>query len=257
MTDKYRVPALYRANDVLTTLANHPNQYGLMDLVDLCHSNKSTMFTMLYTLEALGWVIKNKNGTYSLGAKLGIMSAAYFRQFNLIDAFHQEALPTVQQVNETAQLGILDERSVLYLAKEESMSLVQLVTNPGSRQPAHCTALGKSLLINVDYDTLTNLYNEYQFETPTENSISSIDRLWKEIEAARSNRYSQDLQENVMGFCCAASPIFNDKNQIIASVSLSMTVGNWKSKAKTSKMLVKDLARRISVLAGYTGDFFD
>ena len=60
MERKYWVPALERAQEVLQLVAAHPSKLKLMDLSGATEINKSTMFSLLHTMETLNWVIKEK-----------------------------------------------------------------------------------------------------------------------------------------------------------------------------------------------------
>ncbi len=50
------------------------------------------------------------------------------------------------QCAETAQVAVLDGTNVVYVAKVDGTHPVRLVSSGGRRLPAHCTAVGKTLL---------------------------------------------------------------------------------------------------------------
>ena len=49
---------------------------------------------------------------------------------------------------------MLDGTEVVYIAREDSHRPVRLVSDLGSRLPAHCCALGKALLASLSDDAL-------------------------------------------------------------------------------------------------------
>jgi IclR family transcriptional regulator, KDG regulon repressor len=251
LESKYRVPAIERANLVLNLIAREPAQLRLIDISKSLEINKSSMYSLLNTLEALGWIVKEKGDTYSLGPSLGALSAAYFRQFNILQSFYLESAKSVKKVNENIQLGILDGRNVIYLAKEEGNSPVRLVTDPGMNFPAYASAIGKIQLSQHNYDQLEQLYPEKQLERKTSNTVKDIDELWKQLESAKGQGYICEEEEGAVGFFCVAAPVFNYENRIIAGVSFTMLENSWETKKDIACKEIVDLAQRLSNQAGY------
>jgi IclR family KDG regulon transcriptional repressor len=251
MEKKYWVPAIERANAILQLIALESSQLRLIDLSKRLDINKSSMFSLMHTMEQLGWIMKEKGGTYSLGPSLASLSAAYFRQFNILQSFYQEAVSSVQAVQETIQLSILDGRDIIYLAKQEGSSSIRIATDPGMRLPAYATAMGKVQLSQFDYDQLQKLYPEHQLVPRTPYTVKDIDQLWGQLEQIRANGYAVDSQEAVQGFFCLAAPIYNYENRIIAAVSFTLFENTWAEKFETARQAVIDLARRLSLHAGF------
>ncbi|SCW54163.1 transcriptional regulator, IclR family [Paenibacillus tianmuensis] len=158
MDKKYWVPALEKSNLVLQAISEQPSSLKLIDLSKRLGINKSSMFSLLATMEALDWVVREEDATYSLGSKLGYIGNAFFKQFSLIDRFRKEASVTKHVIKETIQLAKLERNEVLYLAKEEMPSPVRLSSEPGIKYPAHATALGKAMLAWVAEPELGALY---------------------------------------------------------------------------------------------------
>ncbi|MDG0062020.1 IclR family transcriptional regulator [Priestia sp. YIM B13545] len=251
MESKYKVPAIEKANSVLNLIAREPAKLRLIDISKSLEINKSTMYSLLSTLEALGWVVKGKGDTYSLGPSLGALSAAYFKQFNILQSFYLEAAQSVNKVNENIQLGILDNRNVVYLAKEEGKSPVRLVTDPGMSFPAHASAIGKIQLSQYDYVQLQKLYPEKQLEKKTPYTVTNIDELWTQLEEARQKGYICEAQEGALEFFCVAAPIYNHEGQLIAGVSFTMLENSWNEKKEVAREEIINLAKRLSNQAGY------
>ncbi|MFC4768047.1 IclR family transcriptional regulator [Effusibacillus consociatus] len=249
---KYWVPALERANAILALLAAEPSDLRLIDLSNRLGINKSSMYSLLNTMETLGWVVKGKGDTYSLGPALGSLSAAFFRQFHLLQSFHEEAASSAKRVGETIQLAVLNGRHVLYLAKEETAAPVRVVSDPGMRFPAHATSLGKALLTQFDYDSLRELYHDQEFEAMTPYTVTDLEQLWEQVKQSKINGYACDLQEAVAGFYCIAAPVYNHSDRILAAVSFTMMETAWQEKFDLARDEIVDLARRLSQRAGHT-----
>lgn len=126
MKKKYWVPALERADIVITIIAKEPRKLKLMEISKRSNINKSSLFSILNTLEEIGWVYKENDQTYALGPKLGFLSTQYIQQFDLTRHFNKEAEKTAMLIGETIQLSILEGNEIIYIAKQEGSSVVRM-----------------------------------------------------------------------------------------------------------------------------------
>ncbi|MEC0230591.1 IclR family transcriptional regulator [Paenibacillus alba] len=248
MDDKYRVPAIERAHLILKEISQHPGKLKLIDLSRTLTINKSSMYSLLLTLENLGWVEKETGETYRLGRELSRLGHAAFQRSNLNETFHKEASLSKLRLGESFQLAKLDGREVLYIAKEEALTPVRLASEPGMRLPAHATALGKVMLADLSNDDIDALYPADQEPFPhlTVNSMTTVQALKLSLEQIREQGYALDLEEAVIGFSCAAAPIRNAQGQVIAAVSCSMMLPQWEQKKQSCIEEVCKLAHQLS-----------
>ena len=247
MTKKYWVPAIERVDIVLTIIARAPRQLKLIEISKESDINKSSLFSILNTLEELGWITKESDNTYSLGAKLGYLSTKYIRQFDITRVIDEEAEKTLESVKETIQLSILEGTEIIYLAKKEGPSRVRVVSEPGMRAPAHATAMGKVMLSKFSQEELLNMYQTTELEQVTENTVDNLEDLLTQINAINENKYIIESEEAVRGFTCIAAPIRNEFNEIIAAVSFTLDTETWKSKKEICKNEILKLAKNLSI----------
>ena len=251
MERKYNVPAIERANQILNLIASEPSKLRLIDISKKLNINKSSMYFILTTMENMGWVQKEKGDTYILGPGIASLSAAYFRQFNILNYFYVEAEKSGRKINENIQLGILDSGNVVYLAKKESQSPIRMVTDPGMKFPAYCTAIGKALLLQFNFEQLKQLYPSFELEPKTPNTIKNVDLLYEQLKEAAKLGYTTDLQEGALGFFCTAAPIKNSEGKIIAAVSFTMLENSWNEKKEAATEEIMGLAGRLSAYYGF------
>ncbi|MCY9657598.1 IclR family transcriptional regulator [Paenibacillus chondroitinus] len=248
MDDKYRVPAIERAHLILKEISLQPSQLKLIDLSRSLGINKSSMYSLLLTLENLGWVEKDTGETYRLGRELSRLGHAAVQHRDLNESFHKEASLIKLKLGESLQLARLDGNEVLYLAKEEALTPVRLASGPGMRLPAHATALGKVMLADLGDEELDRFYRADQEPFPqlTEHSIVSLKELKQDLEHIRQQGFALDLEEAVIGFNCAAAPIRNSHGKVIAAVSCSMMLPQWQQKKQICIEEVCKLAHQLS-----------
>jgi DNA-binding IclR family transcriptional regulator len=242
---KYWVPAIERADAVLRLIAEHPGGLRLIDLSRQTDINKSSMFSLLNTLEKLNWIRRDKDDTFRLGASLGSIAGGYFKNNDLIASFHQEAARTKAIVEETIQLAELIGSEVHYLAKEEYPGPVRLTSEPGMRLPAHSTALGKVLLADLPDARIAELFAEEPFRVSTPNTISDRLSLVQTLDKVREHGYAEDLEEAVQGFHCIATPIVR-QGKVVSAVSCSMLKHQWEAKREFVLTELRMLASRLS-----------
>lgn len=252
MDEKYWVRSLERANLVMNLIAKEPGKYRLIDISKSLNINKSSIFSILNTLEFLGWVTKEKGNTYKLGPTLGAYITAYSRNFNLLESFNMEAEKTLKKLDENILLGVLNGTNVLCLGAQEKNSIVRIATDVGMQFPAHATSFGKIQLIKYSYYELIDLYTDQELEQFTPNTIKTVGELWNQLESARWSGYTIDDQEYIQGCYSISAPVYNHKNSLICGVCCTMLENSWNEKKDKAILEIVDLAKRLSELAGYT-----
>ncbi|MCQ6559795.1 IclR family transcriptional regulator [Paenibacillus mendelii] len=243
---KYWVPALEKAHLVLRVLAEEPGKYKLIELSRMLDINKSSMFSLLQTMESLQWVNREGSGTYAVGPALSDFGFSYMQRFDVKEQFRQEAALTRDRLGETVQLAKLAGTDVFYLEKVEAISPVRLVSEPGMRFPAHATALGKAMLAYEPEERLQRVLAEADLKPLTTHTVTDVEVLKQSLITAREQGYAVDLQEAVMGFNCIAAPILNRRGEAVYAVSCSMPVHCWEEKADAAKREICELAERLS-----------
>jgi len=247
---KYAVPALERADTIVQTVAAEPGKLRLIDLSRRLGVHKSSMFSLLHTMEALGWLVRDPGDTYSLGPAIVRYGSAFLKQFTLPEWFYKEAPRSIAAIGETLQLARLDGRDVLYLAKLEAPSPIRIVSEPGMRYPAHATGLGKALLAELDESELARLYPEERLPALTPYTLVDQTAFRHDLRRIRETGISLDLQESIVGFSCVAAVVRGKDGAAEAAASFTMPLHQWEVKQEAAKAEIADLAARLSALIG-------
>src|SRR5207253_6822226 len=91
----------------------------------------------------------------------------------------------------TSSVAVLDGPHVLYVDRVASLrrgsAAVELDLQPGSRLPAHCTALGKLLLAHLPDEEQRELIGTIDLARRAPNTITSRRALREELAAIRSS----------------------------------------------------------------------
>ena len=78
------------------------------------------------------------------------LGAAFAGQLDLAREAQDVAKDVAAACNEAVHVAVLNGADVIYLVKVDSTHPVRMVSAVGRRLPAHCTAVGKMLLSNLD-----------------------------------------------------------------------------------------------------------
>ena len=101
----------------------------------------------------------------------------------------------MDQLGETAKLGVLDVDMVVYLAQVPSLHSMRTFTEVGCRAHTHTTGIGKAILAQLSEDTVRQIIMQVGMPTRTTRSISGAGALLAELSLIRERGFSVDEQE--------------------------------------------------------------
>lgn len=252
-TDRYVVPAVLRALQILDSFSFQKPTYTNAELSRKLSLNKSTVTRLLCSLEKAGFIERNdKTAEFRLTYKTYKIGRVYIKQVSL----HTEAMPLLKDLtarfNETSHLGILDEFEVFFMDWVESTQSVTLPSLAGNRLPAYCTALGKVLIAYLDGPALERYLNQVDLKPYTSHTITARNELRRHLRQIKNQEYAFDDGEFQSEVRSVASPLRNEFDQVIAGISIAGPVYRLKDDAVLKKLIseVKKTARMISKRLG-------
>lgn len=122
---------------------------------------------------------------------------------------------------ETAMVGVLDDGQVLYIAIGHPQRSYGIESLPGTRHPAHCTALGKAILAWMPEAEVLTLLGARPPIRLTAKTLTDQDVLMNDLRATRARGYAIDDEERVAGVYCLGAPIQDHAGSVRAAVSVS------------------------------------
>ncbi len=203
MPEPYDVPAVIRVAEIMQCVAASRQPTDVATLLASTGISRSTLYLLLESLLRRRWLEK-RDGGYTVGAGLFELGSAYLRLNGLQPAFRAEAAGFLQAHNEGLQLAVLDGAEVLYVAREDANRPVRLVSDVGTRLPAHCSALGKALLASLDDREVAALYPDGLCRL-TPRSLGSLPDLLAELAQVRAQGLARDREEVSAGLHCFAA----------------------------------------------------
>jgi DNA-binding IclR family transcriptional regulator len=228
---------------ILEALQSSSVGLGLKAICDETGINKSTAFRLLRHLERESYLLRTEAGTYLIGPRLTQMSACA----NMSATLQAVARPILadlwRSTQETVNLGVLDQGTLLYVDVMESPHEFRLVSRVGTRRSLHVAALGKALAAFLPASEYERVLNGIIFQRVTPKTISNIVQLRAELDKVRRQGYAVDNEEALVGCRCISAPILNNDRVAIGALSVSGPV------MRVSPAHVPGLARVVKTAA--------
>jgi IclR family acetate operon transcriptional repressor len=199
----YQTRAVERALAILDGFTDDRPELTVKELHELLDLPKPTISRLASMLERKGYLRRN-GAAYELGPKTFELGSMYVRQRRVLDRCRGPLKSLAAVTRQTACLAEIAGSSIVHLLVIPSPMPVQHVTEPGSRAPAHATALGKALLAALEPDEVDALLGPAPYERYTENTIPSRDALFEELDRVRRQGYAVDDEECAPGLKCVA-----------------------------------------------------
>lgn len=222
--------------------ANSRKGLALKDVVEKTGFNSSTAYRYLQTLEQYGLLQKDASGLYKLGLKVVELYHAFTDGNDLRQVAYEHMLALSKETEETVYLGILDGLEVFYIERVDSPLPIRPHTQIGGRNKLYCTGLGKAIL--SQRPDLLNRIIDVGLEPLTANTITDPERLIAQLQECQVRGFALDDMENESEVRCVAAPLFNERRQVTAALSIS---------GPASRMpidrLVNDLGPKVQVTA--------
>jgi DNA-binding IclR family transcriptional regulator len=218
------VPALDRGLRILSLLATENRRMKVSDIAQILAIPRSATYELIHTLATHGAIRQFDNGEIDLGPKVLALGSAYGRRLDFVQTAQAAAQAVMQQCDETVQIGVLDGRHVLYIAKADSNRQVRLVSTVGVRLPAHCTALGKVLLAFLPEAQLAQCLDGVTLEALTDRSITDKAALSAQLAQVRRDLFAPEECESNLDVACVAAPVWNAQGENVAAMSISVPV---------------------------------
>lgn len=218
--------SVLKALAVLNALGTSSDGKHLTDLAQELDFPVSTTHRLLATLASQGYVEKdNDSGRYVLGSAILRLQVVTADRLNLTRTAFPFLRTLAEEVDETVNLSILSDGSVVYLESVAADRAVGLYAPPGTIAPAHCTAMGNVLLANLSAPELENWFSRNELTAATPYTIVEQDALLVRLETVRERGYALDEEEWVRGVRCIAGPIRGHAGKVTAAISVSAPRG--------------------------------
>jgi IclR family pca regulon transcriptional regulator len=205
---RYFIEAIERGLDILSLFGPESPSLSLAEIARQSGSIPSTALRLIMTLVDLDFLEElPESGRYrpSLAAlKVGHAALA-------TSALRALARPVLERVHrasgECVTLGVPIGRDILLVDSLASSDALAIRIQPGSRFPAHCTAVGKAILAASGSGAAAAALAGRAVEKLGPRTIVSVRELEAALAAARKNGFAIQDEELAAGMRSVAAPV--------------------------------------------------
>lgn len=247
------VPAVQRAFDVLELFLVE-RELSAPEITAKLGLPRTTVHELVGTLVERDYLAPAgpDSNRFRLGVRTFQLGSAYAERLDLAREGQLVAEEIAGRCHETVHLGVLEGADVFYVAKVDSSHPVRMVSAVGRRLPAHCTAVGKTLLAAMPRDQLDELYPNTRLAGMTDNSITQRKNLYRELERTGQEGLAHEYCESNEAVACVAAPVRDRTGEVVAALSISVPIPRWSDDVEAALgELVREGAATLSERLGH------
>ncbi|MEU2618089.1 IclR family transcriptional regulator C-terminal domain-containing protein [Streptomyces sp. NPDC007157] len=215
------IASVQRALRLLEAVSAHENGAPAKLLARETELPLATAYHLLRTLVHDGYVRKLDDGGFILGDKVE----------SLYSASHAQTMLSRVRPALAALRDELSAAAYLTFYEDGEIRVAEIVDGPrtprvdlwvGFEDAGHATALGKSVLRELDTDARRDYLSRHHLPDLTPRTITSVPELLRRIESSPSAPAVTDLEEYALGTVCVAVPVYS--GDILGSLGVSLPV---------------------------------
>ena len=246
------IQSVDRALAILDLFDEHNRELKITEISARIGLHKSTVHSLLKTLQKNRYIEQDEKGLYRLGMRLLEKGQLLLQSFDLRGIAAGPLQELSGETGQTVHLVIRDGAEGVYIDKVEGSKAAIRYSRIGRRVPLHSSAVGKVLAAFIPESELVPLLKGYVYSIHTPQTIAGEDAFRLELKNVRETGVAYDREENEPGVRCAAAPVYDHTGHLAAAISISTmaaTVGecSWRN----SPLCSVERRREISQGLGY------
>jgi DNA-binding IclR family transcriptional regulator len=254
LNHQYSAPALAFGLQILELFGEGRDRMRLSEIAREIGISRSSAFRLIYTLQSLGYLERDdETKSYRLGARTLSLGYAFLASKDVVEA----AQPILEQLRDrtdnSAHLGILDGKDVVYVARMASHKRVSTNIRVGTRLPSYATTMGRMLLAFRPEGELRRLLGRTKFERFSPRTPGTFDELLAQLAVDRTHCFAISHSSFEAGIASVAAPVFGGTGTVVAAINVSGPDGIVTRQVfdSTVRDAVCAAARMISERLGY------
>lgn len=213
---------LTRIIAILDCFTEEQSELGVREIARKISYSSSTTGRLLQAMHELG-VLKQNPLThgYALGGRVLSWAGVYSSTLDV----RSVALPAMQELQrktrETITLYVLEGNQRVCVERLESPQNVRIVTRIGKRLPLYAGSAGKVFLAFIPPEQRDAILKATPPRPLTPTTIVDREALQAELNRTRARGYAVSYGEWVSDAAGVAAPIFDQRGQIAATLTIS------------------------------------
>jgi DNA-binding IclR family transcriptional regulator len=227
--DQYFSRSVEKAMTALDCVRRSAHPLSLTELAATLQLTKASAFRVLYTLEALHYLLKTDDGRYfappnGTHNELSRETSAPLKRLAM-------------EFGETASAAGLLGNHIEVLLVFESPQLMRMTNTIGRILPPNASSLGKAITAFQPPEVADKLLRSYGIYSFTPHSITDEIALRKEFVKIVEQGFAEDQEESISGGRCFAAPVLRPDGIAVGAVSLSLPLIRFRGDAQREEIL--------------------
>lgn len=193
---------------------------GVTELASHLDITKGTVHNHLTTLEENELVVKDE-GQFRLGLRIFEYGEKTKNQYEICEVAKPEVDKLAEETGELGNILVEEHGRGIYLYRAKGENALTLDTGIGSRVYLHQTGLGKAILAHLPKERVDEIIDQHKLESSTENTLTTRDALFEDLEQIRDQGRAIDAEERAEGISCVAAPIITNDGTVRGAVSVA------------------------------------
>jgi IclR family pca regulon transcriptional regulator len=211
--------SLARGLRVIRAFSEHRRNLTMSQVSQTTGLSRAAVRRCLYTLNTLGYVGED-NKRFFLRPQVLTLGHAYLSSTPLA-VIAQPFLDEVSAaLRESCSAAILDGDDIVYVCRSAETRIMSISLLVGTRLPAYCTSMGQVLLAHLDADAIEAYFARVRLVARTDRTITSVPKLRKALDKARSTGHVVLDQELEVGVRSIAVPVHDARGRVVAAINV-------------------------------------
>lgn len=196
------------------------NGASLAELTDAFDISKSAIHYHLNTLMKYGWVVK-EGKTYRIGLRFldpAMHSKSRKEEYQIV---HPKVVKLAEETGERAQFIIAENGRGIHVHSELGENGIQSNSRVGKIVYLHATSAGKAILASMPQEEVESIVDAYGLPKMTDNTITTRDELFENLEEVRERGYAFNRAERRNGLMAMGAPVKDPLGRVFGAVSVT------------------------------------
>lgn len=207
--------SILKAIKIIDIISTEKKGLNLKQISSLLNINISTIHHIISTLLAARWITKDEK-KYYLGPRILELASNYFDNLPNYDKLLPHIKSISDKFKENVSVILCDEASPILIERFVCSNLIRPMHFYPSLDECHAAAWGKLWLSTFTDEKLFDHIKKYKLTKFTDNTITELEELFKELKKIKNDGYSFDNEERYKGLYCVAKkmPIKTISNKV-------------------------------------------
>lgn len=241
-----------RALQILLLLAEENEPLGVREIARRLKVASSIAQRYITTLAEWDFVERAPDGQkYKIGYRAFQVGQSYVAKNRLQEVSLSELRRMAEKDEINAYLGVLRDRSVIYLEALQSRGPIAITSAPGTRGELHATAFGKALLADLPDEEVAAQLGSEPYVSKTPKTKTTFAQVIQDIREVRRLGYAISDGENLPSVFAVGAVIRDRTGRAVAAISGALPRSDMQDRDRERlREAVVAAAQRISTKLG-------